>query len=383
MSKNDEMLWTSSIDSLLANPFGEVTEVRDKPSSSRFIDQLKEEHRQKALALAEQIDPRNHQAILQYGVAAQAELSRFSHSILNHVQKKDAGPVGEVIQELMTKMKEVNVEDFAMNKKSFFARMFQSVTQSVQHILSKYQKLGVDIDRIADQLEKHRQMLFRDIMMLETLYEKNKEYFDALNIYIAAAELKLEQLRTKTIPELEKKALQSQNQMDVQEVNDMIQFADRLEKRIHDLKLSRQITIQTAPQIRLIQHVNQTLVERIQSSILTAIPLWKNQLVIALTLLRQKKAVEAQKAVTKTTNELLLRNSEMLKINTIEAAKENEEGLVSIETLKKTQENLLETLEETLKIQQEGRMKRQRVEQELIEMEEQLKQRLLTLKRAE
>ncbi len=283
----------------------------------------------------------------------------------------------------MTKMKEVNVEDFAMNKKSFLARMFQSVTQSVQHILSKYQKLGVEIDRIADQLEKHRQILFRDIMMLETLYEKNKEYFDALNIYIAAAEVKLEQLRTKTIPELEKKALQSQNQMDVQEVNDMIQFADRLEKRIHDLKLSRQITIQTAPQIRLIQHVNQTLVERIQSSILTAIPLWKNQLVIALTLLRQKKAVEAQKAVTKTTNELLLRNSEMLKMNTIEAAKENEEGLVSIETLKKTQENLLETLEETLKIQQEGRMKRQQVERELVEMEEQLKQRLLILKRAE
>ncbi len=383
MSKNDEMLWTSSIDSLLANPFGEVTEASVNPSSPRLIDQLKEEHRQKALALAEQIDPRNHQAILQYGVAAQAELSRFSHSILNHVQKKDVGPVGEVIHELMIKMREVNVEELTMTKKSFLARMLQSVTQSVQHILSKYQKLGVEIDRIADQLEKHRQMLFRDIMMLETLYEKNKEYFDALNIYIAAAELKLEQLRTKTIPELEKKALQSQNQMDVQEVNDMIQFADRLEKRIHDLKLSRQITIQTAPQIRLIQHVNQTLVERIQSSILTAIPLWKNQLVIALTLLRQKKAVEAQKAVTKTTNELLLRNSEMLKINTIEAAKENEEGLVSIDTLKKTQENLLETLEETLKIQQEGRMKRQQVERELVEMEEQLKQRLLTLKRAE
>ncbi|NNU89823.1 toxic anion resistance protein [Anoxybacillus sp. CHMUD] len=383
MSKNDEMLWTSSIDSLLANPFGEVTEASVNPSSPRLIDQLKEEHRQKALALAEQIDPRNHQAILQYGVAAQAELSRFSHSILNHVQKKDVGPVGEVIHELMIKMREVNVEELTMTKKNFLARMLQSVTQSVQHILSKYQKLGVEIDRIADQLEKHRQMLFRDIMMLETLYEKNKEYFDALNIYIAAAELKLEQLRTKTIPELEKKALQSQNQMDVQEVNDMIQFADRLEKRIHDLKLSRQITIQTAPQIRLIQHVNQTLVERIQSSILTAIPLWKNQLVIALTLLHQKKAVEAQKAVTKTTNELLLRNSEMLKINTIEAAKENEEGLVSIDTLKKTQENLLETLEETLKIQQEGRMKRQQVERELVEMEEQLKQRLLTLKRAE
>ncbi|GMB08036.1 toxic anion resistance protein [Thermolongibacillus altinsuensis] len=383
MNKNDEMLWTSSVDALLANPFGEIAEVKEEEAKpQKLIDTLKEEHRQKAIALAEQIDPRNHQAILQYGVAAQAELSRFSHSILNHVQKKDAGPVGEIIHELMTKIKEVNVDDFSPQKSGFFARLFQSVTNSVQAVLSKYQKLGVEIDKIADQLEKHRQVLFRDIMMLETLYEKNKEYFDALNIYIAAAELKLEELRTKTIPELEKKAAQSQNQMDVQEVNDLLQFADRLEKRIHDLKLSRQITIQTAPQIRMIQHMNQTLVERIQSSILTAIPLWKNQIVIALTMLRQKKALEAQKEVTKTTNELLLRNSEMLKINSIEAAKENERGLVDIETLKKTQENLVTTLEETLRIQQEGRMRRQQVERELVEMEEQLKQRLLSMKKS-
>jgi uncharacterized protein YaaN involved in tellurite resistance len=380
--------WTSSLDSLLENPFSlpneqEETDIHKQTQPTRLIDTLKPEHRDKALQLAKQIDPRNQQAIIQYGVAAQAELSKFSHTILHHVQTKDAGPVGEVISDLMTKIKEVNPDDLLPAKKGLFARLFGSVSKSLQGMIAKYQKIGVEIDKIADQLEKHRQLLFRDIMMLETLYEKNKEYFDALNIYIAAAEHKLEELRTKVIPEKRAQAERSGNQMEMQEVNDLLQFADRLEKRIHDLKLSRQVTIQTAPQIRMIQHMNQTLVERIQSSILTAIPLWKNQVVIALTLFRQQKAVEAQKQVTETTNNLLLRNSEMLKTNSIEVAKENERGLIDIETLKKTQENLVTTLEETLKIQQEGRLKRQQVERELVTMEEQLKQTLLSLKRNE
>ncbi|MBB3869547.1 toxic anion resistance protein [Geobacillus sp. NFOSA3] len=380
--------WTSSLDSLLENPFSlpneqEETDIHKQTQPTRLIDTLKPEHRDKALQLAKQIDPRNQQAIIQYGVAAQAELSKFSHTILHHVQTKDAGPVGEVISDLMTKIKEVNPDDLLPAKKGLFARLFGSVSKSLQGMIAKYQKIGVEIDKIADQLEKHRQLLFRDIMMLETLYEKNKEYFDALNIYIAAAEHKLEELRTKVIPEKRAQAERSGNQMEMQEVNDLLQFADRLEKRIHDLKLSRQVTIQTAPQIRMIQHMNQTLVERIQSSILTAIPLWKNQVVIALTLFRQQKAVEAQKQVTETTNNLLLRNSEMLKTNSIEVAKENERGLIDIETLKKTQENLVTTLEETLKIQQEGRLKRQQVERELVTMEEQLKQTLLSLKRDE
>jgi uncharacterized protein YaaN involved in tellurite resistance len=383
---SNEQDWTSSLDSLLENPFAlpmeaETTLVEGEKQPPKLIDTLKQEHREKALQLSKQIDPRNQQAIIQYGVAAQAELSKFSHAILNHVQTKDAGPVGEVISELMTKIKEVNPDDLLPAKKGIFSRLFSSMSKSLQGMVAKYQKIGVEIDKIADQLEKHRQLLFRDIMMLETLYEKNKEYFDALNIYIAAAELKLEELRTTIIPEQKAKAERSGNQMDMQEVNDLMQFADRLEKRIHDLKLSRQITIQTAPQIRMIQHMNQTLVERIQSSVLTAIPLWKNQVVIALTLFRQKKAVEAQKQVTQTTNDLLLRNSEMLKINSIEVAKENERGLVDIETLKKTQENLITTLEETLKIQQEGRLKRQQVERELVTMEEQLKKTLLSMKK--
>ncbi|GGJ69757.1 uncharacterized protein YaaN involved in tellurite resistance [Anoxybacillus voinovskiensis] len=383
MNRFDNEQWTSSLDSLLENPFSlpAEKETAEEQRPAKLIDTLKQEHREKAFQLSQQIDPRNQQAIVQYGVAAQAELSKFSHAILHHVQTKDAGPVGEVISTLMSKIKEVNPDDLLPTKKGFFSRLFGSVSKSLQGMMAKYQKIGVEIDKIADQLEKHRQLLFRDIMMLETLYEKNKEYFDALNIYIAAAEIKLEELRTKTIPEKRAQAERSGNQMEIQEVNDLLQFADRLEKRIHDLKLSRQVTIQTAPQIRMIQHMNQTLVERIQSSILTAIPLWKNQVVIALTLFRQQKAVEAQKQVTETTNDLLLRNSEMLKINSIEVAKENERGLIDIETLKKTQENLVTTLEETLKIQQEGRLKRQQVERELVHMEEQLKQTLASMKR--
>lgn len=376
---------TSILDDLLAQPFSPpaAPQLEEGETTANALDALKPEHREKALALARQIDPANHQAILQYGVAAQAELSKFSHTILHHVQTKDAGPVGEVISELMAKIKEVNPDDLMTAKKGFLSRLFGTVAKPLQGMVAKYQKIGVEIDKIADQLEKHRHLLFRDIMMLETLYEKNKEYFEALNIYIAAAEYKLEELRTKTIPEKQAAAERSGDQMAWQEVQDLRQFADRLEKRVHDLKLSRQVTIQTAPQIRMIQHMNETLVERIQSSILNAIPLWKNQVVIALTLFRQQKAAEAQKQVAETTNELLLRNSELLKTNSIAIAKENERGLVDIETLKRTQENLIATLEETLKIQVEGRLKRQQAERELAAMEAELKQTLLSLKRPE
>ncbi|PJW14584.1 toxic anion resistance protein [Geobacillus sp. Manikaran-105] len=376
---------TSMLDDLLAQPFSPpaAPQLEEGETTANALDALKPEHREKALALARQIDPANHQAILQYGVAAQAELSKFSHTILHHVQTKDAGPVGEVISELMAKIKEVNPDDLMPAKKGFLSRLFGTVAKPLQGMVAKYQKIGVEIDKIADQLEKHRHLLFRDIMMLETLYEKNKEYFEALNIYIAAAEYKLEELRTKTIPEKQAAAERSGDQMAWQEVQDLRQFADRLEKRVHDLKLSRQVTIQTAPQIRMIQHMNETLIERIQSSILNAIPLWKNQVVIALTLFRQQKAAEAQKQVAETTNELLLRNSELLKTNSIAIAKENERGLVDIETLKRTQENLIATLEETLKIQAEGRLKRQQAERELAAMEAELKQTLLSLKQPE
>jgi uncharacterized protein YaaN involved in tellurite resistance len=386
--KNPDLLKSTGnvMDDILANPFGdtpdmEVQAVKQQENRLvKLIDVIPEENRERAYQLAEQIDPKNHQAMIQYGTQAQGKLLSFSHAMLEHVQKKDIGEVGEIISDLMKHLNDMNPDELRLEKPSFLSRVFGKLSGSVQELLSKYQKTGAQIDRISVKLERSKNVLLSDIGMLEKLYETNKEYFNALNIYIAAGEIKLEDLHNKTIPELKRAAEASQDQMKFQEVNDMIQFADRLDKRLYDLKLSREITIQSAPQIRLIQNTNQALVEKIQSSIVTAIPLWKNQVAIALTLIRQRHAVEAQKQVSKTTNELLLKNAEMLKTNTIETAKENERGLVDIETLKKTQENLINTLEETLRIQEEGRTKRRQAEQDLASMENELRLKLLEIK---
>ncbi|MBS4209684.1 toxic anion resistance protein [Bacillus sp. FJAT-50079] len=378
--------FSSGLDDLLANPFGEQElvpleqeSVQTQPKPVRLVDSLPEENKKRALELSKQIDPSNHQAVIGYGTQAQSQLLNFSSSMLDHVQNKDIGPIGDILSELMGKLRDVNPEELAPEKKNFFAKMFGKISNSMNEVMSKYQKTGAQIDRISVKLNQSKEVLLTDVKTLEQLYEKNKEYFHALNIYIAAGELKIEEMRTELIPRLKQKAESSGDQMAYQEVNDMIQFADRLEKRLYDLKLSRQITIQSAPQIRLIQNTNQALAEKIQTSIMTAIPLWKNQIAIALTLIRQRQAVEAQKQVSQTTNDLLLKNAEMLKTNTIETARENERGLVDIETLKKTQSNLISTLEETIKIQQEGRAKRAQAEQELVSMENELKQKLLKM----
>ncbi|MDR7239622.1 toxic anion resistance protein [Neobacillus drentensis] len=375
------------LDDILADPFGDKLELAKKPVQHtgevkpvKLIDVIPEEHRAKAYQIAEQIDPTNHQSMIQYGTQAQGKLLTFSHTMLEHVQKQDVGEIGQIISDLMKRLDEVNPDDLKDGKPSLFARMFGKISGSIQEVLSKYQKTGAQIDRISVKLDRSKNVLMSDIKLLEQLYETNKEYFHALNVYIAAGEIKLEEMQEKTIPQLKRAAEVANDQMKFQEVNDMIQFADRLDKRLHDLKLSREITIQSAPQIRLIQNTNQALVEKIQSSIMTAIPLWKNQVAIALTLIRQRHAVEAQKQVSKTTNELLLKNAEMLKTNTIETAKENERGIVDIETLKKTQESLITTLEETMRIQEEGRHKRRQAEQELATMENDLRLKLLEIK---
>ncbi|WNB91724.1 toxic anion resistance protein [Bacillus sp. NEB1478] len=390
MSENNAPLFKNDdanlMDELLSNPFGDnkkesaITENHNENKQIRLIDVLPEENKEKAYQLAKQIDPTNHQTMITYGAPAQAKLLSFSNTMLEHVKKKDTGQIGEIINDLMRKLHDVNPEELKSTKPTLINRMFGKISGSVQEVLSKYQKTGAQIDRISVKLEGSKNVLMSDIVMLEKLYENNKEYFQALNVYIAAGELKLDELNQVTIPEMRRVAEQTNDQMKYQEVNDMVQFADRLDKRLHDLKLSREITIQSAPQIRLIQNTNQALIEKVQSSIMTAIPLWKNQVAIALTLIRQRNAVEAQKQVSKTTNELLLKNAELLKTNTIEVAKENERGLIDIETLKKTQENLLSTLEETLRIQEEGRMKRRLAEEELATMEIGLRQKLLEIK---
>ncbi|TFJ43233.1 toxic anion resistance protein [Carnobacterium divergens] len=380
----------NELDELLANPFSDATAapsvqvdplqaVGANAPAPRMIDRLPKERQVQAKALAEQIDVANAQAIMSYGAAAQQKLGEFSHTMLNHVQNQDTGEIGESLNDLMYRLNEANPDELRAEDNNVFKKIFGKVRKSIYEMTSKYQKIGAQIDKIAIKLDREKNGLLNDNMMLEQLYQKNKDYFDALNIYIAAGEVKMEELQLTLIPEAIKQAEQSNDQMDVQVVNDLNQFLDRLEKRTHDLRLARQMTIQQAPQIRLIQNTNQALAEKIQSSINTAIPLWKNQIAIALTLLRQKDAVTAQRQVSETTNDLLKKNSAMLKISAIETAKENERGVIDIETLQQTQDDLVETLQETLKIQQEGRVKRKEAEKELAVMETDLRDKLLAL----
>ena len=382
------------LDDLLANPFSDpfaqpavvadaIEATAEVINPDRLIDRLPEERQKQALALAGQIDENNMQAIISYGAAAQKQLGEFSHSMLDHVQNQDTGEIGDSLNDLMYRLNEAKPEDLRAEDNNVFRKIFGKVKQSAYEMTAKYQKIGAQIDKIAIKLDKEKNSLLNDNITLEQLYQKNKDYFEALNIYIAAGEVKMEDLQKNAIPKAIQTAEASQSQMDVQIVNDLKQFLDRLEKRTHDLRLTRQMTIQQAPQIRLIQNTNQALAEKIQSSIHTAIPLWKNQVAIALTLLRQKDAVTAQRQVSQTTNDLMRKNSEMLKISAIETAKENERGVIDIETLKQTQQDLIETLEETLKIQQDGRIKRKEAEKELSMMEDDLKVKLLNIHQQE
>lgn len=379
----------STLDDLLSNPFGtdsltpvqqqEISHLQSQEQADRLVDKLPEERQVQARELAKKIDVNDSQAVISYGSTAQTKLSEFSQSMLNTVSSQDIGPIGDSLNQLMYRLNEANPDELRVGEGNIFQKMFGKVKQSIYEITTKYQKIGAQIDKIATKLNVEKDGLLRDNQMLETLYNKNKDYFDALNIYIAAAELKIEEMKMTTIPEATAKAQSSGDQMDVQVVNDYTQFLDRLDKRTHDLKLARQITIQQAPQIRLIQNTNQALAEKIQASINTAIPLWKNQVAIALTLLRQKDAATAQRQVSETTNDLLKKNSEMLKISTIETAKENERGIVDLDTLQQTQNDLVEILEETLRIQKEGRERRQAAEIEIGHMENDLKQKLMEL----
>ncbi|AZP05104.1 toxic anion resistance protein [Jeotgalibaca ciconiae] len=381
------------LEDLLANPFAdpyanpaakvENTELKENSKTEKLLDRLPEDRKKQAVALAEQIDENNMQAIISYGAAAQKQLGDFSHSMLAHVQNQDTGEIGNSLNELMFKLNETSPDDLRAEDNNIFRKMFGKIKQSVYEMTAKYQQIGAQIDKIAVKLDREKNGLLNDNIMLEQLYKKNEDYFHALNIYIAAGEVKMEELSTSKIPAAIATAEQSKSQMDVQIVNDLNQFLDRLEKRTHDLRLARQMTIQQAPQIRLIQNTNQALAEKIQASIHTAIPLWKNQVAIAMTLLRQKDAVTAQRQVSQTTNDLMLKNSEMLKISAIETAKENERGVIDIETLEKTQQDLVETLQETLKIQQEGRIKRREAETELSSMENELRDHLLNLQKEE
>ena len=328
-----------------------------------------------------EIDLTSPTVTMSYGTKTMTDIAGFADTILANVRAKDAGAVGTDLQNLMLKVKGIKIEDIANSKKSFWASLpvIGSLFDTVSSKLAEYDSAAKQIDAISDKLDEAQLGLLKDIEVLEQLYENNKNFYTDLTAHIIAGEQRLEQARTVELPALEKKAQDSKDNMDAQAVRDFADMINRFEKRLHDLKLSRTITLQTAPQIRMIQANNRTLAEKIQTSILATIPIWKSQLVLALSIHGQKNAAELQKSVANTTNAMIKKNAEMLQSSTIETAREVERSIVDVETLRDVQGKLINTIEETLNIANEGRVKRREAEKELAAMETDLRNRLTEL----
>lgn len=341
----------------------------------RTVTALSPEERAKVDKIKDAINLQDSQTALTFGAPAQKEIADFSDSILQKVRTKDSGPVGDLLSSLVTNVREYNESQnpSVLSKIPFFGGLVDKARETK----AGYDKLSTQVDKIQAGLEDARLQMMKDVAVFDALYEKNLSYFKDLQFYIQAGEEKLEEMKTQTLPKLHAQAQASQDPMAVQVVADFEAGVDRFEKKVHDLKLSRTIAIQTAPQIRLIQNNDKALIDRVQTAIYSTIPLWKNQLVIALGLQSQRRVLDMQRAVSDTTNELLKRNAEMLKANTLETAAENERGIVDIETVKKVNEDLIATIEETVKIQRDGRAKRAAAEQELAQIEGKLKETLL------
>ena len=341
------------------------------------VEELSPEQKARVEEVKNSIDLMDSQAALQYGVGAQRNISSFSDNILTQVRSKDSGYVGELMSDLVLKVKEVDVDGL---DEGFLDKLpfLKNASRAVKKFMQRYEKLEVQIDRIEQQLDQARMQMLKDITMFDGLYEKNLEYFRELQIYIAAGEEKLKELQEITLPQLRAEATAKGDAMSAQVVRDFEDTVNRFEKKIHDLKLSKAVAIQTAPQIRLIQNNDKMLVDKIQTAILSTIPLWKSQIVIALGLHRQESVLKMQRSVSDATNTLLTKNAELLRQNSTEVARESERGIVDLQTLKKVNADLISTIEETIKIQQEGRAARQNAETELLSIEQKLKEALLT-----
>ncbi|WP_373483016.1 toxic anion resistance protein [Acetobacterium sp.] len=309
------------------------------------------------------------QALVTYGVGAQREVTNFADNILQKVRAKDAGNVGEVMTDLMITVTDLDIEK--LDDENFFSKI--PIFNNLKRFMAKYKTVEMQLDRIEAELDKARMMLLKDIGIYDTLYQKNVDYFRELECLILAGDEKIAEARQEVLPQLVAEAQAKGDPMSAQLVGDFEDTINRFEKKVHDLKLSKTMAIQTAPQIRLIQNTDKILVDKIQTAILNTIPLWKNQIIIALGLQKQEKVLKMQREINQTTNDLITKNSEMLKQNTIDAAKESETGIVELETLKKVNADLIETINETLKIHQEGRSARQAAEAELLNIENQLK----------
>lgn len=358
----------------LVNSEKKLTE--EKIEKSLNYDELSEAEKKAVDEFNAKIDVYDSTQILQYGAAAQNKISSFSDSILDDVKTKGAGDTGELLAELVGQIKSF---DSSIGEKKGLAKLFYNVKREFNTIVAKYNKIEKNVDTIEKGLDKSKIQLLKDISIFDEMYKKNLEFFKEISLYIIAGERKIEELKNVVLPELKKKAEETKEQIDVQKVQDMEAQINRFEKKIYDLKTTRIISIQMAPQIRMLQNNDAELVEKIQSSITNTIPLWKNQMVLALGITNAKRTLEQQKAVSNLTNEMLVKNSETLKQGSIEIAKESERAIVDVETLKKTNKDLIETLDTVLKIHEDGRVKRAQAEEELQNIEKELKEKILEI----
>lgn len=345
----------------------DIEQTRLSPQEQKMVDDF-----------ASKIDLNNSKMILQYGAGAQKKIADFSETALNSVKTKDLGEVGELLTGVVTQLKDFQPNQEEEKERGIFG-FLKKKTKDMDSLKTKYASAETNINKICKVLDENQRQLLKDVSMLDKMYELNKTYFKELSMYIAAGKQKLERTRSTELPALMQQATRSNLSEDAQAVNDLNDMCSRFEKKLHDLELTRMISIQMAPQIRLIQNNDILMSEKIQSTIVNTIPLWKSQMILALGVAHQEKAVKAQREVTNMTNELLRRNAQTLKMSTIETAKESERGIVDIETLKHTNESLISTLDEVLQIQADGRRKREEAQRELIQIENELKQKLLTL----
>jgi uncharacterized protein YaaN involved in tellurite resistance len=340
--------------------------------------QLTAEEQAQVDAFSQQIDIENTDAILTYGVGTQKKLSEFSENALSSVRTKDMGETGEMLSNLVGELKNFDVDE---NEKGLFS-IFKKGANKLTNLQARYSKVETNVETIAAELDKHQAILLKDIKMLDKMYDANLTYFRELTMYIVAGKQKLEEVRNTKLKELQATAAQTGLPEDAQAAKDLAEKCDRFEKKIYDLELTRTISLQTAPQIRMIQNSDTLMSEKIQSTIVNTIPLWKNQMVIALGVEHANQAAAAQHAVSDATNELLRKNADKLKMATIESAKESERGIVDVETLKHTNEQLISTIDEVIKIQAEGKQKRAEAEKELVNIENQLKEKMLEASKA-
>ena len=365
-----------AIDELVNNE--EITEKKIEKSLN--YEELSKEEKDAIEEFNKKIDINDAAQILQYGAAAQEKISEFSDSILEDVKTKNTGEVGDLLADLVSQIKSFDKDVSSSSKQGLLSKIFTNAKKEFDYIVAKYSKIEKNIDTIEGGLEKDKLQMLKDITIFDTMYEKNLEYFKEISLYIIAGERKLEELRTVELPKLKETAEKSGEQLDVQKVHDMEALINRFEKKIYDLKTTRIISIQMAPQIRLLQNNEAELVEKIQSSITNTIPLWKNQMVLALGINNAKQALKSQQEVSKLTNEMLQKNSETLKQGSIDIAKESERAIVDVETLQKTNQNLIETLDTVIKIHEEGRVKRAEAEKTLEDIEKELKAKMLEIK---